>query len=243
MIRLSQGFTSQRSGLCSPLRLLMPIAVVALFASQVGCASMWNQVRESERMMALETARTQTGRGQCHAALSSLDRSQARTDIGPYSRESTIARARCYDKIGQTQLAAAHRRLINDFYTDEPMAYPEPDGNSVFRAKNIKPSPLTARPYWLKLNAPRYTEYAKRSKIVGRVIVVFELAGNDRPRKIRVLEMPHPLLATWAIEAVAAAEPKRKKDSPDLVPGTQYIATFLFQYRWAGEEEEWDGDS
>jgi hypothetical protein len=74
---------------------------------------------------------------------------------------------------------------------------------------------------------------------VGRVIVSFQLAGNGEPTKLRVLEMPHPLLATWAMEAVAAARPKKGSDPSKLVPGAQYIATFSFEWRWAqGEPEE-----
>jgi hypothetical protein len=224
--------------------LVLQIAILALLFSQIGCRTLWERVRENDRMMALEMARTQTGRGQCEKAFESLDRSQARIDLGPYSRESTIARTRCYDKLGLSELAAAHRRMVADFYTDEPMAFPEPDGNSVFRAKFVsKRGGVSSPPHWLKIEPPRYNDYAKRSKIIGRVVVVFEIAGNNRPRKIRVLEMPHPLLATWAIEAVASAKAKRKKDSPNLVPGTQFTATFRFEYRWAGQEEEWEGDS
>ena len=229
------------------LRPRMRQALLALVLAQLftllGCSTLWDRVRENERMFALKSARTQTGRGQCAAGLESLDRAQARIDLGPYSREATVARARCYDKLGLTELASAHRRMITDFYTDEPMAFPSPDGNSVFRVKSIPPGALARPPSWLKIQPPRYTEYAKRSKIVGRVIVSFEIAGNDRPRKVRVLEMSHPLLASWAVEAVASAEPKRKEDSPEIARGTQFITTFLFTYRWAGQEEEWEGDS
>ena len=211
------------------------ILVLATFAS--GCSTMWDRVRERERMFALEAARTETRRGQCQRALESLDRAEARLDLGAYAREATLARIRCYEKLGMSEIARANRRLVDDFYSAEPMAYPDEAGGSVFRVKSIEPGGFERPPGWLKIAPPRYTPYAQRSKIVGRVVIAFELAGNDRPRKIRVLEMPHPLLASWAIEAVALAESKKKKDSPVLLPGGQYITTFLFEWRWAREEQ------
>ena len=47
--------------------------------------------------------------------------------------------------------------------------------------------------------------------------------------------MSHPLLATWAVEAVVQAKPKKKKDSPELMPGGRFFTTFVFEYRWAKE--------
>jgi len=216
--------------------------VLLLVMGSLGCQSFWEGTRERERLFALENARTQTGRGQCQAALASLDRAQARLDLGLYSRESTIARARCYDRLGLTELATAHRRLATDFYTDEPMALPAADGSSIFRVKKIAPGSFSRPPSWLKMPPPRYSPYAQRSKIVGRVVVSFELAGNDTPRKIRVLEMPHPLLATWAIESISLGEPKKKQGAP-LMPGGRYVTTFLFEWRWAKEEPEAAFDS
>ena len=215
--------------------LLMRLVALMLATSLVSCASAWDRVREQERIFALETARTQTGRGQCANALKSLDRAQARIDLGAYSRESTAARARCYEKLGFTEFAAAHRRMLDDFYAEEPMAYPTADGASVFRVKTVPAGGFSRPPSWLKMPAPRYTPYAQRSKIVGRVVVSFELAGNNRPRKIRILEMPHPLLASWAVEAIASAQPKKKEDDPILMPGERYVTTFLFEWRWAKE--------
>lgn len=210
-------------------------AMLPLLFSMVSCKTMWEQVRERERLFALESGRTQSGRGQCTQALKSLDRAQSRMDLGAYSRESTAARARCYEKIGLDEFAAAHRRMIDDFYTDEPMAYPSSDGDSVFRVKTIPKGGFSRPPSWLKTSAPRYSPYAQRSKIVGRVVVSFEIAGNDRPKKIRILEMPHPLLATWAIEAIATSKPLKKKSSPLMMPGGRYVTTFIFEWRWAKE--------
>jgi len=217
--------------------------VVCLALLQAGCASFWDANRERERIFALNNARTQTGRGQCEEALASLDRSQARIDLGPYARESTLARIRCYEKLGLVEFASAHRRMITDFYTDEPMAFPDPDGSSIFRVKTISDRGYERPPSWLAFPAPRYSPYAQRSKIVGRVVVAFELAGNNTPRKIRVLEMTHPLLATWTIESIASGRPKKKNGTTVLMPGGRYVTTFVFEWRWAKEAQEEEFDS
>lgn len=224
-------------------RIVFGLVALCVLVAQIGCTTFWERTRERERIFALEKARTATGRGQCAQALASLDRAQARLDLGLYSRESTLARVRCYEKLGMDELASAHRRLANDFYTDEPMALPAADGSSIFRVKTVPDVGFTRPPSWLKFPAPRYSPYAQRSDIVGRVVVSFELAGNDRPRKIRVLEMPHPLLATWTIEAIASAEPKKKEGTATLMPGGRYVTTFVFEWRWAQEEQESEFDS
>lgn len=221
-----------RFGAAAMLLLMLP-----LLLAQTGCQAMWNRVRERERIYSLETARVRLQRGNCAEALASLDRAQARIDLGRYALESVSARLRCYEKLGAQEIATAHRRLITDFYTDEPMALPEADGSSIFRAPNINAADYQSPPTWLKIERPRYTPYAQRSKIIGRVVLSFELAKNGSTRKVRVLEMPHPLLATWAIESVVAAGKKRKENGKDVtvISGGQYITTFSFEWRWASE--------
>lgn len=233
----------RRTAAAAITRGLLVSCSLGLVVALLGCTTFWDQTRERERIFALENARTQTGRGQCAQALASLDRAQARLDLGLYARESTLARVRCYEKLGMNELASAHRRLAEDFYSEEPLALPEPDGSSIFRVKTVSDGGFSRPPSWLKIPAPRYSPYAQRSDIVGRVVVSFELAGNDRPRKIRILEMPHPLLASWTIEAIASAEPKKKKDTATLMPGGRYVTTFVFEWRWAQEEQESEFDS
>lgn len=231
-------FESLSTGFRSRNRALFLVMIASLGAGLVGCQSLWDRHRENERMFALESARTHSGRGQCAQALPEFDRAQARIDLGAFAKESTQTRVRCYEKLGLSVVAAAHRRLIDDFYTEEPMAYPEKDGQSIFRVRRIADGGYNKPPAWLKIAAPRYTEYARRSKIIGRVVVSFEIAGNNRPKKIRVLEMPHPLLATWAIEAISQAKPlAKRKNFPALAPGTRFVTTFSFEYRFAGETE------
>ena len=222
----------------SPLTQARLAVLILALLFLAGCTPMWQRVRENERMFALDAARSHAGRGQCAAAIQSLDRAQARMDLAAYSRESTEVRARCYERLGMTEVARAHRRLIDDFYAEDPMAYPAADGSSVFQVKIVPTGGFEDPPEWLKIPSPRYTPSARRSKLVGRVVVSFELTSNDRTRAIRVLEMPHPLLASWAIEAVANAEPK-KEDSDGkqaLMPGGRFATTFVFEWHWAKED-------
>ncbi len=230
-----KGFALPRPALQSGWIAILPLLLITII-TQSGCRRMWQQVRESERSSSVESARDQARRGKCEAALNSLDRAQASLNIGLYARESTVTRARCYKELGHTELAAAHRRLLTDFYENEPMAIPEPDGSSVFRIANATFDGFNRPPSALKIPAPRYNAYARRSGIIGRVVVSFDLASNGRPRMIRVVEMPHPLVASWAIEAVAQASFREDQKSV-LVPGEHYLSLFNFEWHWAREKD------
>jgi len=205
--------------------------LILFLVAQLSCHSMWQKVRERERIFALEAADNQIQRGQCRSALDSLERAQARLDLGAYARESTLARAHCYEKLEFSQLAKSHRTLFSDFYTTEPMAFPDADGSSMFRVQSLHSGGYQRPPSWLEIPLPRYSPYAQRSRIVGRVVIAFELQSSGEPYNIRVLEMPHPLLATWAIEAVTQAK-TRSGASIVLKPGGHYVTTFAFESRW-----------
>jgi hypothetical protein len=53
---------------------------------------------------------------------------------------------------------------------------------------------------------------------------------------IRVIEMPHPLLASWAIEAIAQAR-FRTNEKPLIVPGEHYVTLFEFEWHWAKKKD------
>lgn len=220
--------------------LLLAALLVLLVSTSFGCRSMWNKVRENERTFALENARNNAKRGRCAEALSDLDRAEAIMAIDRFAIESLNIRIRCYEKLGLMELRSAHRRLLDDYYREEPMAFPAADGSSVFRAEEGAPTRFERPPTWLQIARPRYTPYAQRSKIVGRVVVAFSLGQNGRTTNLHVLEMPHPLLASWAIEAVAGAKPRRgMKDKVPVVESSRvFVTTFNFEWRWADEPAE-----
>lgn len=213
------------------------LVVLALFVvlPQLGCGRMWENVREDERGFALDNARQHSKRGKCIEALEDLDRAEAIMSIDRLAIEATQIRIRCYEKLGLPELQLAHVRLLEDYYTHDPMAFPAADGSSVFRVSKDRPVRFDRPPTWLKIERPRYTPYAQRSKIVGRVVVTFGLADNGHTNKIRVLEMSHPLLASWAIEAIARARPRKTGEAPIIESERAYLTTFNFEWRWADE--------
>jgi Gram-negative bacterial TonB protein C-terminal len=224
----------------NPVRPALLVAVALLVATALpGCRSMWDRVRENERVFALENARNNAGRGKCAEALADLDRAEAIMAIGRFAVEAIQTRIRCYERLGQPEMQSAHRRLLDDYYSSEPMAYPSLDGSSVFRAQSGAPTRFDRPPSWLEIQRPRYSPYAQRSKIVGRVVVAFSVLPSGRTSRIRVLEMPHPLLASWAIEAVAHAKPRRGKAGKVSVIQSDrvHVTTFNFEWRWADEGE------
>ena len=219
----------------STLSLSFLVLALLLALPQFGCGGMWEAVRENERGFALENARSQAKRGKCAKALADLDRAEAVMSIDRFAVEATQIRIRCYEKLGLSELQSAHRRLLEDYYTEEPMAFPAADGSSVFRVSERAPVRFDRPPTWLKIERPHYTPYAQRSKIIGRVVLTFGLADNGRTSDIRVLEMSHPLLASWAIEAVAQAKPRRTGQVPVIESDRVYVTTFNFEWRWADE--------
>ncbi len=222
-----------------PGRPALAVLALLLMLPLFGCGSMWSRLRENERGFALENARTQSKRGKCAEALDDLDRAESVMAIDRFAIESLQIRIRCYEKLERSEEMSAHRRLLEDFYTEEPMAFPAHDGSSVFRAHEGAPIQFERPPSWLQIERPRYTPYAQRSKIVGRVVISFGLAPNGKTTKIRILEMPHPLLASWAIESVARAKPARamKDKVPVLESDRSFVTTFNFEWRWADEPE------
>ena len=188
MTQPSHDVTSARQRSRQYGRVAMIVLLLVLLAAQSGCQFLRQRLREQERLFALETARTQTQRGQCSAGLGSLDRGQAKLAIGRYAEESTHSRARCYEKLGLSELASGHRRLIDDFYTSEPMALPKADGSSIFRVATIRAGGYERPPSWLQIPQPRYSRSAQRSKIVGRVVIAFELTRNSRRGALFLLD-------------------------------------------------------
>lgn len=218
---------------------LLVVVALLLITGLPGCRPMWNKLRENERIFALENARNNASRGKCVEALADLDRAEAIMAIDRFAIEAIQMRIRCHEKLSQSELQSAHRRLLDDYYTTEPMAFPSLDGSSVFRVQEGAPTRFDRPPSWLQIQRPRYSPYAQRSKIVGRVVVAFTVLQSGRTSRIHVLEMPHPLLASWAIEAVAQAKPRRGKAGkvPVIESDRVHVTTFNFEWRWANEGE------
>jgi len=223
---------------CSRRRLRTTLIFLLAFATvaQSGCSAMWQRVRERERLYAVQSARENALQAKCEPALNSLDRAQASLELGPFARESTLIRARCYEILGRPELARAHRRLLADFYEKEAIVGRDSDGTEVLRAADVVLEDYGPPPSSLKLKRPRYNSFARRSGLIGRVVVSFDLAGDGKPTRLRVLEMPHPLLATWAIEAVLESYLRKDAVAPAVAPA-HYLTILSFEWRWAKTSE------
>ena len=214
------------------------ILLAILIGSSLGCGGFWKLVRESERNTSVSNARSYAKRGDCEKAINSLNRATARLDIGTFGKEATTLRMRCYERQERWAAARAHQRLLDDFYTEEEPAYPSAGGSSVFRVKSIRNVKYENPPSAFEIQPPVYTESAKKSYIDGRVVISFELTADGKAKAIRVFEMPHPLLASWAIEAIEGGKRSKKHEDTLLVPGGHYLTTFVFEYRWATDVQQ-----
>jgi hypothetical protein len=224
------------AGLRSSVRVALIAILTFVVVTPIGCTSMWQAVRRREHAYSVESARAYARAGKCEPALKSLDRAQASLNIGPFARESTVIRARCYEKLGLEELASAHRRLLTDFFVKEPISALGPDESPVLRVADVDLDDHRPPPSSLKIAQPRYNSFAGRSGLVGRVVIAFDLSEDGKPTKIRVLEMPHTLLATWAIEALVESR-IRKKARPWIAPAEHYLTVLSFTWRWAKQTE------
>lgn len=222
------------------ITLATAILLSILIGSSLGCGGFWKRVRESERNNSVSNARTYAKRGDCEKAINSLNKATARLDIGAFGKEATTLHMRCYERQERWAAARAHQRLLDDFYTEEDPAYPRADGLSVFRVKSIRDVKYENPPSAFEIAPPLYSDTARRSYIDGRVVISFELTADGKAKAIRVFEMPHPLLASWAIEAIEAGKRSKKNEDKLLLPGGHYLTTFVFEYRWANEGQQVD---
>ena len=104
----------------------------------------------------------------------------------------------------------------------QQLAHDGPLALAIAQLPSVEPLPELA------LAQPRYSASADRSQLGGAVLVRFWVREDGGTQDIRVLEMPHPLLASWAIEAVAGA--KVTEVSTAALPRAG-VRRFVFQTR------------
>ena len=208
-----------------------------------GCGSFWGNVRESERTRAVSNANKYFKQGRCSRVLEQLDQAEAAQDLGPYGAQATYQRAVCLENLGYTVLARANYWMVVDFYPEsrmKPMALKKlgrtgsQDSLATFRQQL---SSLRVVPQ-IEVPSPRYSETAERSGVVGAAVVVFTMGTDEKVSDIRVVQMDHPVLASWSIEAVDRATIAEGATPPDLP--VQTITQLVFSSIWHGEEREAD---
>ena len=180
-------------------------ALLGIIAALAGCGRMWAAIRERDRQSAEKTSQRLAERGQCARAIASAESAQAARELGDFAAKSTWLKARCLDALAMHEQSLAHWRLLADFYSDSTWAQEIPPSLREEIATGSAAS-IVAAPRDLKLPKARYSRSAERSHLIGVVLVEFTLDRAGASRQIRVLENPHPLLSSWAIEAVAQAK-------------------------------------
>ena len=212
---------------------IMAATLCAVLASgTVACTSMWESMRQSERASAAREFERLLEDGKCAEALPVLERAQADRALGAFAAKSTAQKAICLERVGRTEEALAHRRLLVDFFADSAAAQrilPE-ERERLFA---LGAWPRVPPPPAVEVPGPRYSRSAERSQIEGAVVVGYRLDRDARVSDIRVLESPHPLLASWAIEAVAQAEAES-----GLLEPVSAAASFEFRRRWGSSAEQ-----
>jgi len=214
------------------------LAAAACALPLVACAGLTERLRESERNAAAANARKLVARRDCAAALPALERAQAARELGAFEAESSWLKLRCLEALGRTQEALAHQRLLSDFHPDfAPIAA---QGRAALASGEAPaaPLPLAPAPALRALAIPRarFTPDAERSRVVGEVVVRFRVERGGRVEGIRVLETPHPLLASWAIEAIANAS--LQSDAAEESLPAEGALRFHFQHRWQAPDAD-----
>jgi TonB family protein len=199
---------------------------------------MWQALRRNEQRMAVDRARALVQKGDCEAALESLERAQGQADLGPFGAESTWLKARCLQWMDRHQEALAHWRLLEDFFPEskyaqriDPRARAELGVRRPIREQ--EPAPRA-----LEISRPRYSRTAERSHITGNVVVQYRVGREGEVDEIRVIESAHALLASWAIEAIAEAEWRPRRSDGVELP-LRATSNFRFESHWANL----DGDA
>jgi hypothetical protein len=179
---------------------------LALLGSlNVSCAGFWQIIGRQQRAAswhhAIELARS----GHCDEALLSIERAQNDKSLTRrFEAESTRLRADCLDQVGRRSEALAHYRFIRDFLPESPAAASLPPHiREETRERSL--AAIDGRPYEGKPLTPRYSRAARLAGIAGDLQVSYVVDSSGRAEEIRVVNESHPLLASWAIEAVANA--------------------------------------
>lgn len=215
--------------------------LVLVLCVSTGCGSFWASVREGERNRSEKQANSYFKAGRCERALEQLDRSEAAQDLGSYGADATYQRAVCLEKLGHKEAARANYLMVVDFYPEsrvKSLALGKL-GRSKVRGEfskdqaGLSPAPL---PSQVEVPNSRYSEAAERSGLVGDTVLVFTLEADQSVSGIRVVEMGHPLLASWAIESVSQVT-LRESAAPLSLP-MQTVTRIIFSSHWHGDGEE-----
>ena len=217
------------------------VALVLLAVFGVGCTSFWTNVREGERSRAAKQANSYFKDGRCDRVLDQLERAEAALNLGEYGAHATYQRAVCLENLGQKELARANYWMVVDFYPESPLKSKALEKlgryGDLESLSQLEQESSSFRTYpQIEVPSPHYSEAAERSAVVGSCVLVFTMKADESISDIRVVQMDHPLLASWSIEAVSAAKIREGADPPDLP--VKSVTKLVFSSFWHGESQE-----
>jgi len=216
--------------------LVATVALAVLAGLVAGCGGMWGAIGESQRQSSVSLSRDFVERGSCLRALESLERAQTRRDLGAFAAESVWLRARCLDALGHVEQALAHWRVLHDHYGETRWAarIPEQVAPRLGAPEHLRARPA---PEAFEIPKPRYSAGAQRASIAGAVWVEYRLDEEGRPGEIRVIAPAHPLLVSYAVEAVEAGEWRESVGAATPLP-RRAATHFRFESLWMEESDE-----
>jgi tetratricopeptide (TPR) repeat protein len=212
------------------------LLVVVVGVTSVGCSSMWDAIREKQRQSSITIAREFVKRGEWVRAMQSLERAQTRRQLGDFAAESVYLKAKCLDALGRYEEALAHWRMLRGQYADARWARRIPDEIEPLLGE---PEPLRARlaPAAFEMAKPRYGVGARRASVAGPVWVEYRLDENGVSTDLRVVGPAHPLLAAYALEAVAQGRWRESAGVNTVLP-RRALSPFRFESLWMDEAED-----
>lgn len=217
-------------------RFLACLGVVCVAGAMVGCSSMWDSVRERQRLSSIGLSRDFVKRGEWTRAFESIERAQTRRQLGDFAPESVYLKATCLAALGRDEEALAHWRMLHDQYGDTRWAERIP---SEIRPLLGETPALRARaaPIAFEMPKPRYSRGAQRASVAGPVWVEYRLDADGQPTELRVIQSAHPLLAAYALEAVASGRWRASAGTAVELP-RRALSPFRFESLWMDEAEE-----
>jgi len=217
-------------------RCLIWLGLIVVFVGPVGCSSMWDSIRESQRQSSIGLSRDFVKRGEWSRAFESIERAQTRRQLGAFAAESVYLKAVSLAAIDRDEEALAHWRLLHEQYGDTRWAERIP---SEVRPLLGEAERLRARaaPIAFEMPKPRYGKGAQRASIAGPVWVEYVLDEAGTAIELRVIQSAHPLLAGYALEAVASGRWRESAGTSVVLP-RRALSLFRFESLWMDEAEE-----
>ncbi len=216
--------------------IVVSLGLAALVFGSLGCTSMWDAIRERQRVSSISLSRDFVKREEWARAFESIERAQTRRQLGDFAPESIYLKAVALAGLGRAEEALAHWRMLHDQYGDTRWAKRIPSEVRPLLGE-IEPLRARAAPIAFEMPKPRYGRGAQRASIAGPVWVEYRIDRQGEPTDLRVVQSAHPLLAAYAFEAVASGRWRDSAGTNVELP-RRALSPFRFESLWMDEADE-----